>query len=57
MQLLTLVEKKLSEHTDMEEDDFKSSKKSRIEDYEPLAIDTGRTDYSTGKRKKVVGLN
>ncbi|CAO0790168.1 unnamed protein product [Mucor circinelloides] len=35
------------EHTDMEEDDFKSSKKSRIEDYEPLAIDTGRTDYST----------
>jgi len=41
----------------MEEDDFKSSKKSRIEDYEPLAIDTGRTDYSTGKRKEVVGLN
>lgn len=32
----------------MQEDDLKNSKKSRLDDHEPLAIDTGRTDYSTG---------
>ncbi|KAK4511584.1 Protein ssh4 [Mucor velutinosus] len=41
------VAEKLPEHTDMEEDDLKSSKKSRLDDHEPLAIDTSRTDYST----------
>ncbi|KAL9538013.1 hypothetical protein MBANPS3_011272 [Mucor bainieri] len=41
------VADKLAEHTDMEVDDSKNSKKSRLDDHEPLAIDTSRTDYST----------
>ncbi|GAN01410.1 hypothetical protein MAM1_0007d00843 [Mucor ambiguus] len=45
--IVDLAAEKLLEHTDMENDDLKSSKKSRIDDHEPLAIDTSRTDYST----------
>ncbi|CAO3647520.1 unnamed protein product [Mucor fragilis] len=45
--MVDAVAEKLSKHTDMQEDDLKNSKKSRLDDHEPLAIDTGRTDYST----------